>query len=97
MLLMINDRGLNSDQCGHDFWLNHGAGFYDKLTDASHIYAEINLYVGDDGGLMGTVGGLLRARRIARKTLKLPFDEIAQLQTFYPPIRATKLSMRFLI
>lgn len=46
---------------GHDFWLTrngHGAGFWDgdweaaagkKLTAASHIYGEFNIYVGDDG------------------------------------------------
>lgn len=47
-------------QNGHDFWLtrnSHGAGFWDrgygeigtKLTDASHPYGSVNLYVGDDG------------------------------------------------
>lgn len=46
---------------GHDFWLTrngHGAGFWDgdypeemgeHLTEASHAYGEVNLYVGDDG------------------------------------------------
>lgn len=45
---------------GHDFWLtqnHHGAGFWDGdwpkevgmiLTDRSHVYGEINIYVGDD-------------------------------------------------
>ena len=48
-------------QAGIDFWLTrngHGAGFWDggwpkvagkRLTEASHRYGEINLYVGDDG------------------------------------------------
>lgn len=48
-------------RAGHDFWLTrnrHGAGFWDgdypqaigaKLTEASHAYGEVNLYVGDDG------------------------------------------------
>lgn len=48
-------------QAGHDFWLTrngHGAGFWDgdwpaeagrRLTEASHPYGEVNLYVGDDG------------------------------------------------
>lgn len=47
----------------HDFWLTrnrHGAGFwnglYDKvdgerLTEISHFFGEISLYVGDDGQL----------------------------------------------
>lgn len=51
----------DSETCGHDFWLTrnrHGAGFWDgdyptedgrKLTEASHTYGEVNLYVGDDG------------------------------------------------
>ncbi len=47
-------------QAGHDFWLTrnrHGAGFWDRglgevgrrLTEMSHPYGEVNLYVGDDG------------------------------------------------
>lgn len=46
-------------RAGHDFWLTrnrHGAGFWDgdwpehgtMLTEASHAYGEVNLYVGDD-------------------------------------------------
>lgn len=47
----------------HDFWLTrnrHGAGFWDgdyekqdgeKLTELSHSFGEINLYVGDDNKL----------------------------------------------
>jgi len=46
---------------GHDFWLTrngHGAGFWDgdwrkdigrKLTDASKVFGQVDLYVGDDG------------------------------------------------
>ena len=46
---------------GHDFWLTrngHGAGFWDgdwpegvdeRLTEASHLWGEVDLYVGDDG------------------------------------------------
>jgi hypothetical protein len=53
--------GLDASRVGHDFWLTrnrHGAGFWDgdyaepvgkALTDASHVYGEVNLYVGDDG------------------------------------------------
>ena len=49
------------EQAGHDFWLTrnrHGAGFWDadwpekvgqKLTEASHVYGSVDLYVGDDG------------------------------------------------
>ena len=49
------------ERAGHDFWLTrnrHGAGFWDgdwpqevgkHLTDMSHPYGEVNLYVGDDG------------------------------------------------
>ena len=47
-------------RAGHDFWLTrnrHGAGFWDgdwpknvgrKLTEASHVYGSVDLYVGDD-------------------------------------------------
>jgi len=50
---------------GHDFWLTrngHGAGFWDgdwpkevgqRLTQASEISGEVNLYVGDDGKIYG--------------------------------------------
>lgn len=53
------------ERAGHDFWLTrnrHGAGFWDRwnsgtpqgvigkqLTEASHSYGEVSLYVGDDG------------------------------------------------
>ena len=52
---------LDSEQVAHDFWLTrnrHGAGFWDgdyeksvgdKLTEISHTFGEVNLYVGDDG------------------------------------------------
>ncbi len=48
-------------QAGHDFWLTrnrHGAGFWDgdweagaakRLTESSHIYGSVDLYIGDDG------------------------------------------------
>lgn len=51
----------NIEQAGHDFWLTrnrHGAGFFDgdwqadvcaRLTEASHAYGSVDLYVGDDG------------------------------------------------
>jgi len=55
----------DDSQAGHDFWLtrnHHGAGFWDRfygddersiagkaLTDASHAYGEVSLYIGDDG------------------------------------------------
>ena len=52
-------------QAGHDFWLTrnrHGAGFWDRpdlygqesarlLTEASHAYGSVDLYVGDDGAI----------------------------------------------
>jgi hypothetical protein len=52
------------DYLGHDFWLtrnHHGAGFWDRgmgdvgerLTDASHVYGGLDLYVGDDGEIYG--------------------------------------------
>ena len=58
-----SDLSFNSlDQGGHDFWLTrnrHGCGFWEtpdwpedignRLTDASHKYGEVWLYVGDDG------------------------------------------------
>lgn len=52
---------LDADYAGHDFWLTrngHGAGFWDgdypkdigyRLTEASHHYDKVNLYIGDDG------------------------------------------------
>jgi len=52
---------LDDEQSGHDFWLtrnHHGAGFWDRghpekiskpLTDASHVYGSVELYVGDNG------------------------------------------------
>lgn len=56
---------LDDAKQGHDFWLTrnrHGAGFWDehpihtpegraceRLTDASHVYGSVDLYVGDDG------------------------------------------------
>lgn len=54
----------NAAQNGHDFWLTrnrHGAGFWDrgygdagqKLTEMTHPYGEVNLYVGDDGLIHG--------------------------------------------
>lgn len=51
----------DDEQAGHDFWLTrngHGAGFWDgdwpepaatRLTDMSHGFSAIDLYVGDDG------------------------------------------------
>ncbi len=56
-----NDIGDNLVQAGHDFWLtrnHHGAGFWDgdwpddvgeRLTEASHAFGSVDLYVGDDG------------------------------------------------
>lgn len=53
----------SDSQIAHDFWLTrnrHGAGFWDgdypeevgeKLTEISHGFGEINLYLGDDGKL----------------------------------------------
>jgi hypothetical protein len=53
--------GADLATAGHDFWLTrnrHGAGFWDgdypepqatRLTDASHAYREVDLYIGDDG------------------------------------------------
>lgn len=51
----------DEEQAGHDFWLtrnHHGAGFWDRdnlpeplrteLTDASHKFGEVDLYVGDN-------------------------------------------------
>lgn len=52
---------LDDEQCGHDFWLTrnrHGAGFWDRgydfavskpLTESSHVYGSVDLYIGDDG------------------------------------------------
>ena len=55
------DIGGDLERAGHDFWLtrnHHGAGFWDgdwdedigqRLTDASHVYGDFDLYIGDDG------------------------------------------------
>ena len=50
------------EQAGHDFWLTrngHGCGFWEipdweeeagkRLTEATHTFGEVYLYVGDDG------------------------------------------------
>jgi hypothetical protein len=51
----------NLTRAGHDFWLtrnHHGAGFWDgdwpdeveeELTEACHLWGEVDLSVGDDG------------------------------------------------
>lgn len=56
-----DDIGNRWEQAGHDFWLTrngHGAGFWDgdweeeagkRLTDDSHAWGSVDLYVGDDG------------------------------------------------
>jgi len=56
-LALVGSPGQN----GHDFFLTrcgHGAGFWDRgydkdvakrLTDNSHAYGDVSLYVGDDG------------------------------------------------
>lgn len=56
-----DDIGGNVEQAGHDLWLTrnrHGAGFWDgdwpddvgaKLTEASHTFGSVDLYIGDDG------------------------------------------------
>lgn len=53
--------GGDLEQAGHDFWLTrnrHGAGFWDgdwpddigaRLTEASHGFGSIDLYIGYDG------------------------------------------------
>ena len=54
--------GMDASQIGHDFWLTrngHGAGFWDRglgergsrLSDASKVYGEATIYVGDNGKL----------------------------------------------
>ena len=52
--------GGDPERAGHDFWLTrcgHGCGFWDgdwredigqRLTEASHAYGSVDLYVGDD-------------------------------------------------
>ncbi len=54
------------ERAGHDFWLTrngHGAGFWDgdwpeedgkKLTEASKVFGEYDLYIGDDGKVYGS-------------------------------------------
>jgi len=54
------------ETAGHDFWLtrnHHGAGYWDgdyaephatRLTDASHAYGNVDLYIGDDGMIHGS-------------------------------------------
>lgn len=56
--------GYDEGSAGHDFWLTrngHGAGFWDRglgavgdrLSEAAHVYGEVNLYVGDDDMIHG--------------------------------------------
>lgn len=58
------DPGEIDSHFGHDFWLtrnHHGAGFWDgdypefgdELTEISHEFGEVDLYVGDDGKIYG--------------------------------------------
>lgn len=59
------DVGTELERAGHDFWLTrngHGAGFWDgdwpedageRLTKASKVFGEVNLYLGDDGLIYG--------------------------------------------
>ena len=52
-----------AEYAGHDFWLtrnHHGAGFWDgnwtegnRLTEISHTFGSVDLYVGDDGRVYG--------------------------------------------
>ena len=55
---------LSFERKGHAFWLNrnrHGAGFWDegcapvysRLSNASKVWGEFNLYVGDDDMIHG--------------------------------------------
>lgn len=56
----VDLEGMDLEQAGHDFWLTrnrHGAGFWDRgyekslsdrLTESSHNFGEIDLYIGDD-------------------------------------------------
>ena len=56
----LKDIESNLKVAGHDFWLtrnHHGAGFWDgdweqpaadRLTNASHVFGEVNLYVSDN-------------------------------------------------
>lgn len=58
---------LDMAQVGHDFWLTrnrHGAGFWDgdyekeigeKLTELSHEFGEVDLYVGDDNKIYSSL------------------------------------------
>ena len=52
--------GASDEQNGHDFWLTrcgHGVGFWDRgygavgasLSDAAHVWGNVDLYLGDDG------------------------------------------------
>lgn len=56
-----SERWSVEEMTGHDFWLTrngHGAGFWDgdwddevgkRLTEASKVYGDVYLYVGDGG------------------------------------------------
>ena len=61
---LVDSRKASWQQLGHDFWLNrnrHGAGFWDrgygstgnKLSEASHVYGSVDLYVSDNGSIEG--------------------------------------------
>lgn len=60
----LDDCELSFERQGHDFWLNrngHGSGFWDegddpvyrRLSDASKVWGEFNLYVGEDDMIHG--------------------------------------------
>jgi len=60
----LDDCELSFERQGHDFWLNrngHGSGFWDegddplyrRLSDASKVWSEFNLYVGKDDMIHG--------------------------------------------
>lgn len=85
-------RGRNPDRhgaAGHDFALtrnHHGAGFWDgdwpepaatELTNESHTYPQVDLYVGDDGQIWAS-GYESGARRVREyRTLAQEEDESA--------------------
>lgn len=60
---LVSNRHDNIELAGHDFWLtrnHHGSGFWDgnwvkeigeTLTQASHEFGEVDLYIGDDDKL----------------------------------------------
>lgn len=100
---LLSASELDDEKAGHYFWLSrngHGSGFFDEdleqLQNASELYGEFNLYVGDDGRIHGSPlstqhGGVnesgLPRRAIIGRSRVMPYDNALKFYTRhgYPP------------